>query len=67
MHEQDKATPRDLSETDTSNMPDKEFRVMIIKVLIGLEKRLEDLSETLNTEMRNNIVWKKSSVNEKHA
>ena len=33
MKEQDKTTARDLNKTDTSNMPDKEFKVMIIKVL----------------------------------
>lgn len=27
-------------------MPDREFKVMIIKIFTGLEKRVEDLSET---------------------
>jgi len=31
-------------------MPDREFKVMVIKILMGLEKRVEDLSETLNEE-----------------
>ena len=35
-----------------SNMPDKEFKVMIIKILSELEKRVEDISETLK-EMEN--------------
>ena len=29
-------------------MPDRKFEVMIIKVLTGLEKRMEELSETFN-------------------
>ena len=29
-------------------MPDRKFKVMVIKILAGLEKRLEDHSETLN-------------------
>ena len=50
MKEQDKATARDLNETDISNMPDGEFEAMIIRILTGLEKRNEDMSETLITE-----------------
>ena len=47
MKEQHKATARDLSETDISNMPDGEFEATIIRILTGLEKRIEDISETL--------------------
>ena len=39
MKEQDKATARDLSQTDISNMPDREFKSLIIRILIGLEKK----------------------------
>jgi len=28
-------------------MPDREFKVMIIKILTGHEKRVKDISETL--------------------
>ena len=42
-----KTTARELSEMDISNMPDKEFKVMVIKILTILEKKLEDISETL--------------------
>ena len=55
MKEQDKGTARDLSKTDISNMPGRELKAMIIRTLTGLEKRVEDMSETLNTEIRNNI------------
>ena len=33
---QDKATARDLSKTDISNMPDREFKAMIIRILTKL-------------------------------
>ena len=36
--EQDKAVAKDLSKTDISNMPDREFEAMIMKILTGLEK-----------------------------
>ena len=29
-------------------MPDKEFKLMVIKIVTGLEKRVEDLSEKFN-------------------
>ena len=38
MKEQSKATARDLSEAHISNMPDREFKVIIIRMLTGLEK-----------------------------
>ena len=41
---------RDLSKTDISNMIDREFKAMTISILTELEKRVEDMSETLNTE-----------------
>jgi len=34
-----KATARDLSERDVSNMPDGEFKATIIRILTGIEKR----------------------------
>ena len=46
-----------------STMYDREFKVMIIKILTGLEKRVEDGSELLNPEIRNNIAEIKGTVN----
>lgn len=53
MKEQDKITARELKETEINNMLDEEFEIIIIKVLIGLEKRMEDLGRTLNKEIEN--------------
>ena len=50
---QDKTTAKDLSEIEINNIPDKEFKVIIIKILTGLEKKVEDFSETLNKEKYN--------------
>ena len=52
MKEEDKAMTRYLSETDIDNMPDKEFKVRIIRILTQLGKRIEDINETLTTEIR---------------
>ena len=40
MKEQEQTTVKDLSETDTSNICDREFKVTIIKIVTGLEKRV---------------------------
>ena len=55
MKEQNKTTARELNETVISSMPDREFKVMVIKILTGLEKRVKDMSENLNRGIRNNI------------
>ena len=36
-------------------MLDKEFRAMIIRINTVLKKIMEDMSETFNTETKNNI------------
>ena len=66
--EQDKNLQKQLSEEKISNLPEKEFRVMIVKMIQDLRKRMEawiakiqenfnkDLEELKNkqTEMSNN-------------
>ena len=52
MKEQNKAMVRDLSETALSNMPARQSKATIIKILPGLEKRIEDISENLTTEIK---------------
>ena len=38
MKEQDKITARELKEMEVSNMPEEEFKVMVIKILTGFDK-----------------------------
>jgi len=41
---------------DRSNILDREFTIMIIKkILTGLEERMENINETLDTEIKNQI------------
>ena len=40
MKEQDKIIARELIETEISNMPARVFKVMVINILTGLEKRV---------------------------
>lgn len=47
MKEQDKIMARDLNEMEI-NMSNREVKVMIINTLTKLEKRVENISESLN-------------------
>ena len=64
MKEQDQTIARDQSKMDVSNMPNREFKVIIIKVLTGFEKKVEDISETLNTQIKKNQSEIKNRINE---
>ena len=54
-------TARDLTNTNTSKMSEPEFRIMIIRILAGVENRLESLSAEMKevkyrqNEMKNAI------------
>ena len=65
MKGQARATARDLSKTNINNMSDEEFKA-IIRTLSGLEKRTEDISDTLSTEIKevkNSQSQRKSAIN----
>ena len=53
-----------MSKTEISNMPYREIKAMIIKILTGLEKRVEDISDILNKDIQNYILDMKNSMNE---
>ena len=69
MKEQDKTQEKQLNEVEISNLPEKDFRIMIVKMIQDLRKRMEakiekmqetfnkDLEELKNkqTEMNNTI------------
>ena len=43
----------DLSEIEVSNLPDKEFKVMVIKILTNLGRRMGEHRENFNKETEN--------------
>ena len=53
--EQDKITVGDLSKTEINNMQSREFKVMLRRILTGLQKGMEGISETYDKEIKNNI------------
>ena len=63
MKEQNMTIVRDLTETD-EGICLMDIKAMIIRTLTVLEKRVEHMSETLNTEIRNNLVEIKGTINE---
>lgn len=48
--EQDKIGAREQNKMEISKIPESKFKVMIIEILSGLEKRLESLSKIHNKE-----------------
>ena len=56
MNEQDKATEKELSEEELGNLPQKVFRVRIIKMIKELRRRVDTQTEELedfNKELKN--------------
>ena len=76
MKEQDKIPKKQLNEVEISNLPEKEFRIMIVKMIQDLRKRMEakiekmqkmfnkDLEELKNkqTEVNNTITEMKNNT-----
>ena len=50
--EQEEMMARDLVNTDISKMSELEFKTMIIRILDGLSKSIEDTGETLSAEIK---------------
>ena len=53
MKEQDKFPEKQLKELETGNLPEKEFRIMIAKMIQDLRKRMEKMQEMFAKELKN--------------
>ena len=51
--EQGKIPEKGLNETEISNLPDKEFKQNLIRVLTDIGRRLDEHSELTNKELEN--------------
>ena len=51
MKEQDKTPEKQLNEMEVGNLPEKEFRIMILKMNQNLGTRMEKIQETLNKDL----------------
>ena len=56
MKEQDRISEKELNKIEISNLPEKEFKIMIIKMITELERRkgeTDDHSENFSKELEN--------------
>ena len=51
MKEQTRNTEVQIKEEKTGTIPEKEFRVMILKMINNLENRMEKMQESLNKDL----------------
>ena len=51
MKEQAKNPPEQTNEEEIGSLPEKEFRIMIIKMTQNLGNRMEKIQETLNNDL----------------
>ena len=51
MKEQGKNTPDQTTEEETGSLLEKEFRIMIVKVIQNLGNRMEKIQETINKDL----------------
>lgn len=53
MKEQGKTSKKVLNETKISDLPDQEFKIMVINMLMELRRRMDEPSDNFNTETEN--------------
>ena len=49
---QEVVTVNELIKNDLSNIMEQEFRIIVIKLITGLDKRIEDSRESIATEIK---------------
>ena len=51
MKEQTRNTEVQINENETGKLPEKEFRIMIVKMIKSLESRMEKMQESINKDL----------------
>ena len=51
MQEQTRNTKVQINEEEIGKLPEKEFRIMIVKMIKNLENRLEKVQESINKDL----------------
>ena len=67
MKEQGKNTPDLTNEGEIGSLPEKEFRIMIVKMIQNLGNRIDKMQETFNRdleEIKRNQGTMKNTINE---
>ena len=58
MKEQGKNPPDQTNEEEIGSVPEKEFRVMIVKMIQNLRNRMEKIHETFNKDLEEIKIYK---------
>ena len=53
MREQTRNTGVQINEDEIGKLPEKEFRIMIVKVIKNLESKMEKMQESINKDLEN--------------
>ena len=67
MKEQGKNPPDQTNEEEIGSLPEKEFRVMIVKIIQNLGNRMEKIQESFNKdleELKNKQTMMNNTINE---
>ena len=67
MKEQTRNTEVQINEEETAKLPEKEFRIMIIKMIKNLENKMEKMQESINKnleELKNKHTDTNNSITE---
>ena len=51
MKEQTRNTEAQINEEEIGKLPEKEFRIMKVKIIKNLEKRIEKIQESINKDL----------------
>ena len=51
MKEQTRNTEVQINEKEIGKLPEKEFRIMIVKMINNLENKMEEMQESINKEL----------------
>ena len=51
MKEQTRNTEVQINEEEIGKLPEKEFRIMIVKMVINLENKMEKMQESINKDL----------------
>ena len=65
MKEQDKIPEKQLNEMEIGNLPEREFRIMIVKMIQVLGKRMEAKIEKKQEQLQSCSLWNKNHTHRK--
>ena len=64
MKEQTRNTKVQISEEEIGKLPEKEFRIMIVKMIKTLKNKMEKMQESVNKELKNKHTETNSTITE---